>query len=491
MKGLFITLVISVLCHCIALAQPNIVSGEYFIDQYVDFGKGQQLQLTPQQDLTLNTTIDVSGLEPGIHNLYLRFKNSEGHWSQASSTVFYKPIVKQDADVIGFEYFFDQYVDFGKGNFLALKEGEQIYTISTEGLEPGLHVLNVRARSSESKWSHVSQSVFYVPEDDEIVNIVRLEYFFKDASGNTTQTYTFNGFTPAPTVELSGNDFKANTSGLTDGQAYTLYVRAFADNGRSSMASTTTFTLKAVTAINIVAIETTDVGCGEEATGKIVVDATGGEGTLQYSLDGVTYSDSDTFEGLEAGDYMVYIKGSEEGYVETREVEVSAKEMPDKPSIDSREEKTGLILFVTNPDGSVQWYKDGQMIEGATSSEIEVKGDGSYHVVVTSTDGCTVRSEAFSVTAADDELLAKGIMVYPNPASGKLNIDVPDNLRAKGVSTIYLYDLKGALVAKYNLGKNLQETVSIKLPATKDGMYLLMLKGEGFLYQKKIIKNSK
>ncbi|MEJ8802778.1 T9SS type A sorting domain-containing protein [Pontibacter sp. H249] len=488
MKGLFFTLAVSILCHCFALAQPNIVSGEYFFDQYVDIGKGQPLQVTPQQDLTLNATIDVSALEPGLHQLYLRFKNSEGSWSQSYTTAFFKPAQSIQADVMGFEYFFDEYVDFGKGTFMAAKEGDEMYTLSTNGLEPGLHVLNMRAKSSEGNWSFVNQSVFYVPEEDEVVNIVRLEYLFKDAAGNSTDTYAFSDFTPAPTIELTGNDFKANTSALADGQTYTLYVRAFADNGKSSMASTTTFTLKQVVGININAIEVTEVGCGESATGKIVVNASGGQGTLQYSLNGVNYVTSNTFEGLAAGEYTVYIKGDAAGYVETRQVDVSAKEMPATPKVESREEKTRLILFVTNPEGTIQWYKNGEPIEGATTQELEARGDGSYHVTVTSTDGCSVTSEAFSITGKEDLTISNATMVYPNPASKELFIQFPEKFSEKGAVKLSMFNMQGALVAQSDIYVGVNNTINFNLPPLGNGVYILLLQGEKYVVLKKIQK---
>ncbi|HLP19235.1 MAG TPA: gliding motility-associated C-terminal domain-containing protein [Chitinophagales bacterium] len=52
----------------------------------------------------------------------------------------------------------------------------------------------------------------------------------------------------------------------------------------------------------------TDVLCNGGNTGTITVSATGGNGGLEYSLDGITYQPSPIFTGLVAGTYNVYVR---------------------------------------------------------------------------------------------------------------------------------------------------------------------------------------
>ncbi|MGB0524739.1 MAG: gliding motility-associated C-terminal domain-containing protein [Flammeovirgaceae bacterium] len=46
----------------------------------------------------------------------------------------------------------------------------------------------------------------------------------------------------------------------------------------------------------------------EQANGQVTIEASGGEGELSYSLDGITYQESSIFNGLNAGTYLIYVQ---------------------------------------------------------------------------------------------------------------------------------------------------------------------------------------
>ncbi|MBC3542443.1 hypothetical protein H7U12_22385, partial [Rufibacter sp. H-1] len=59
----------------------NVTKGEYFFDADPGFGKGTNIPLTPGKDLdNLTFAADVTALEPGFHQLHLRFKDANGRW---------------------------------------------------------------------------------------------------------------------------------------------------------------------------------------------------------------------------------------------------------------------------------------------------------------------------------------------------------------------------------------------------------------------------
>lgn len=69
-------------------------------------------------------------------------------------------------------------------------------------------------------------------------------------------------------------------------------------------------------------------------------------------------------------------------------------------------------IAVANPRSgqTYQWYKDGNIINGANQEVYVVKDDGKYHVVVTSNKGCVDRSEDIFIT------------VNPNPTASIIGI---------------------------------------------------------------------
>jgi hypothetical protein len=72
-----------------------------------------------------------------------------------------------------------------------------------------------------------------------------------------------------------------------------------------------------VSAVDIT--DCTEIGADD---GEIVITAEGGDGTYEYSMDGVTYQASDTFTDLSPDDYTVYVRDGE-GTVAAFDVTVS------------------------------------------------------------------------------------------------------------------------------------------------------------------------
>ncbi len=100
------------------------------------------------------------------------------------------------------------------------------------------------------------------------------------------------------------------------------------------------------------------------------------------------------------------------------------------------------------PDGAAtyQWYRNGSIINGATSHYLDVFDYGVYYVSVTGLGGCDGVSEPieFFVTDLSDPGYA-GWEVFPNPTSGILNIKIPAT-KSKAILTIY--DLQGRMVTE-------------------------------------------
>ena len=65
----------------------------------------------------------------------------------------------------------------------------------------------------------------------------------------------------------------------------------------------------------------TDPNCFED-TGSIVASATGGTGTIAYSIDGTTFQGSGTFNGLGTGAYTVIAKDNN-GCTKTNQVQIT------------------------------------------------------------------------------------------------------------------------------------------------------------------------
>jgi hypothetical protein len=92
------------------------------------------------------------------------------------------------------------------------------------------------------------------------------------------------------------------------------------------------------------------------------------------------------------------------------------------------------ILSTTVSFSSYQWYKSGNIINGATSQTCTATGPAWYSVKVTNTNGC-IDSAAYEVTTpgtdiTDLQKLKYNIHIYPNPAQDKIWIKSPVAVQA-------------------------------------------------------------
>jgi len=119
---------------------------------------------------------------------------------------------------------------------------------------------------------------------------------------------------------------------------------------------------------------------------------------------------------------------------------------------------------------SYQWYRNGVLITGATSSILDETGGGAYTVVVTDAGGCSDTSLAYTVggpsTGVNNQNAAQQIKVYPNPATAVVHIDAPVkvNISVLSIDGKVLIDQKAA--------------TDIDVSQLADGMYLIMIYDE-------------
>lgn len=121
--------------------------------------------------------------------------------------------------------------------------------------------------------------------------------------------------------------------------------------------------------------------------------------------------------------------------------------------------------------GTVQWYKDGSLITGATDKLFRPSGYGSYVVRLFNEKGCYSESEPFFFVPANDaEPLAGGIRVScsPNPARDKINVLLSEVPPTPARLTVFSAQGRAVLSTILHYRVN-----SIYLPPGSGGMYFL------------------
>jgi hypothetical protein len=153
---------------------------------------------------------------------------------------------------------------------------------------------------------------------------------------------------------------------------------------------------------------------------------------------------------------------------------------------------TGSVkLKATQIGGATyQWYKDGNIINGAMLNYTTAYSGGSYSVAVTKT-GCTGYSQAVVVTQTtpkqEGTTINEGsfeLSAYPNPVSDVLTITVAEPDEVNG--TIQIMDFSGKLI----LNKDMNEpTFLLEIKDLSSGIYFIRYKDdEGRTGTLKVVK---
>jgi len=140
---------------------------------------GTPFSFPADDPVNITTNIDVTNLSNGLHRLFIRFRDSDGKWSQTEN---YNVLVKHPVTTpIAYgEYFFDQIVDYGEGNAFSFSPDNPatiFSSINIESLSDGLHRLFVRFRDGNGYWTQ-TENYNVLVKHSMVAPIIRGEYFF-------------------------------------------------------------------------------------------------------------------------------------------------------------------------------------------------------------------------------------------------------------------------------------------------------------------------
>lgn len=140
------------------ISAQNIVKLEYSIDEFVAEGKGTVLNV-PGNSNMLDATynIDISGLNPGVHTLYIRALTNNGSWSVPVEKTFYIPLPKMLEGITEIEYSMDGFAKEGDGDKIQVQKKtshlDSTFNIDIVNLSEGPHTFYVRAKNKFGVWS--------------------------------------------------------------------------------------------------------------------------------------------------------------------------------------------------------------------------------------------------------------------------------------------------------------------------------------------------
>jgi hypothetical protein len=206
--------------------------------------------------------------------------------------------------------------------------------------------------------------------------------------------------------------------------------------------------------------------CDGLANLQIVV--TGGVAPLTYALDNGAFQSSNTFNNLPSGTYITKVKDGT-GDVVTGEVVLENSVSPTASATVS-----GGTITVTATGGATPYSYSLNGGAAQSSNVFSGLAPGSYTIVVTGADGCSVSVGGLVVTTGVVEPAEVwGLVVAPNPSAGFFRLtlqNAPSALRAE------IFDVAGRSVRTLDFAPGSGTfSTTLDLQNLPNGTYLLRL----------------
>ncbi|MDI3521123.1 MAG: hypothetical protein PWR04_1111 [Anaerophaga sp.] len=208
----------------LGISQNNISTYQYWFDD--NFSGAISNTVVPEQNFNLNSDIDASGLNTGVHLFYIRFKDENALWSCPLAQFIYK-IPEQNTgistnEIAAYQYWFDDdYNNAVNQPVTPAQDFVLLGDIDAGSLSTGVHVFYIRYKDSRGQWSSpLAQFIYKIPEQNTGISaneITAYQYWFDDDYNNAVN----QPVTPVQDFELLRDiDAGALSSGI-----HAFYIR--------------------------------------------------------------------------------------------------------------------------------------------------------------------------------------------------------------------------------------------------------------------------
>lgn len=488
-----------------------INSIEYFVDGNPDFGSGTALTGFASS-VNINGfggTVNLGTLPMGFHRIYFRSKDADGKWSLTNNAFFdnytvpvYNTTPPAATSIVQLEYFIDNN-DLGFGNCtpIPVTPGADIAglvaNVNITALPPGVHRLFIRSKNADGNWALTNFSIFnnsstppYPAAPAAVTNIVQAEYFIDNNDlgfGNCTQIPV------TPNTNIANLNVNVNVTALVPG-VHRLFIRTKTTDGIWSLSNFSVFDNSSVQPYpaapaaapaisNMEYYIDTDPGFGN-ATALTVPGNTGdiSNYAVDLSLPG----------SLTGGTHYLYIRSKQNPWSLTTVIpfDVSGGALPllwsyvkaqvlNNQTLVSwateQEMNTSRFEIEHSVDG-IRFTKVGEVAAAGNASTVSkysfthvqpAGGFNFYRIKQTDRNG----SFKYSATVKVLNNTFTQTTIAPNPVTTFLNIVQP---ASTFVHSLEVYDSKGALVMRKNIGADIQ-VYSLPVAALNGGNYVLKI----------------
>jgi type IX secretion system substrate protein/CARDB protein len=188
--------------------------------------------------------------------------------------------------------------------------------------------------------------------------------------------------------------------------------------------------------------------------GGINITATNGAAPFQYSIDGGSnFQIESFFGGLSGGTYTVVILDANDCTVEFEVIVETCTLIISADVTSTVEGETDGIIEVNTENGNEPFsYSINNGVTFQTSNIFDNLGAGDYTILVQDALGCvtTLEVTVLSTVGIDETTFGNSIEVFPNPTEGKFRINVKGIANASTIN-IRLIDASGRVIQRNRL----------------------------------------
>lgn len=310
----------------------------------------------------------------------------------------------------------------------------------------------------------------------------QFEIQLSDNNGSFANSYSLLSF-----VNQTNDNLIANLPlGLLSGNLYK--VRLKSTNPEIISNPTNAFTINASPNV-AVALNRNPIGsvCAGNTIAFIANPTNGGSTPIyQWKVNGLNVgSNSNLYSStqLKDGD-IVWVEMKSNATCASQTPVVSTPITVNVTSVDTPFIQAIDNTLAASTDVGVQWYINGNPINGATSQFYEATQSGNYQVRVTQ-NGCTASSAIYNhslvITGIKDNFISDNMLsIFPNPSSGTFSVKM-DKAIAKNAQ-LAIYDVEGKVVHRQQL-TNQQTDITTQNLAS--GVYVINIQ----LSENEIVKH--
>lgn len=210
-----------------------------------------------------------------------------------------------------------------------------------------------------------------------------------------------------------------------------------------------------------------DFGDNSTSTSQNPVHTYTQEGTVNITLDVADESDTKNF---------------------SQELTVIANTLPSGNTV---VDNNG-VLASREAATAYQWYRDGEVIEGATNRTYNTQGVGGVYFVTTFDETCNIQSDELLVLVTSiepdvQEQLEREVVIAPNPSEDYLDITMINDFY--GQIQVVMIDLNGSINFETKVTKTQREfSQRISVDEKPTGLYIVQLVFENaYVLNKKVL----